>query len=236
MPARAAAADDVVAALEADWPRAAPRYLGRGDHYADFLRYFQRRMAAEGGAWAPVLARHALPDADDAAAADLRGRLLAGFLHPLIQLMYGVEWDQPALVAEGLAQAAVHEDRIAAFLLKVDRAAAAHPPPPPQRPLPALLERLRAEHPALAAAARWRDPDRLHDGVLSRAEPEAVALLAAIRVRPEDLAERTAEMVHTAAYVAAAAAWRPPHVPKFDFFLLCCPVPPPAPPPGAVAR
>ncbi|KAM4056057.1 oxidoreductase AflY [Hirsutella rhossiliensis] len=211
----------VVDELEADWPAHAPRYLGQDQHYADFLRYFQRRMErSEGrGGWEAVVKDHLL--ADTPAALDMRGRLYAGFLHPLIQLMYGIEWHQPAMVAEGLAQAAVHEARIGDFMAKVDDAAAASPPPAQQRPLAEMLEKMRSEHPKLAASARWEDPNRIYDGVLARAEPEAVALLAGIRVRPDDdLAERTAEMVHCAAYVAAAAACNPPYEPKFDFFLI----------------
>lgn len=211
----------VVDELEADWAAHAPRYLGQGRHYADFLRYFQRQMERADGGWEAVIKDHVL--ADGPAALDMRGRLCAGFLHPLIQLMYGIEWRQPAMVAEGLAQAAVHDSRIGDFLVKVDRAAASASAPQQHRPLIETLEGIRAEHPKLAASARWSDANRLHDGVLTRAEPEAVALLAGIRVRPGDLAERTAEMVHCAAYVAAAAAWNPPHVPKFDFFLMCVP-------------
>ncbi|PHH84271.1 hypothetical protein CDD83_2214 [Cordyceps sp. RAO-2017] len=89
-----ASSDEVVAALEADWPGNAPRYLGRGRHYPDFLRYFQRQMDGHGGRWQPVVERHLLPAAGDdaggpwaAARYDLLGRLYAGFLHPLIQLM-----------------------------------------------------------------------------------------------------------------------------------------------------
>lgn len=171
--------------------------------------------------WEAVVSQTLL--ADTPAAHDMRGRLYGGFLHPLIQLMYGIEWCQPAMVAEGLAQAAVHEARIGDLMLKVDEAAAsASSSQEKQRPLAEMLENIRVEHPKLASSARWEDPNRIYDGVLVRAEAEAIALLAGIRVRPdgEDLAERTAEMVHCAAYVAAAAAWNPPYVPKFDFFLM----------------
>lgn len=151
------------------------------------------------------------------------GRLFAGFLHPAIHLLYGVEWAQPAL-----AQAAVHEARISDLMAKVDRAvdgASAE-----RRPLVELCETVRAEHPKLTASARWEDPNRIY-GVLARAEPEAVALLARICVSPDDdLDERTAEMAHGAAYVSAAASWNPPYMPKFDFFLMY------APPPASAAR
>ncbi|POR35944.1 Oxidoreductase AflY [Tolypocladium paradoxum] len=83
-----------------------------------------------------------------------------------------------------------------------------------------MCEAVRRENETLATSARWEDPSRIYDGVLARAEDEAVALLAQIRVSPDDVEERTAEMMHSAAYIAAAAAWNPPYIPKFDFFLI----------------
>ena len=48
----------------------------------------------------------------------------AGFLHPLIHLGFGVEFQQPAIVAEALAQAAVHDNWIGPFLHGAEEAAA----------------------------------------------------------------------------------------------------------------
>lgn len=211
----------VVEELRDDWAASAPKYLGQGRHYADFLAFFQREIERRG--WRAVLAEYVFDDDDDAPGrAGLRSRLYAGFLHPMIQLMYGVEWEQPAVVAEGLAQAAVHQDRLGEFMGKVDRAAAAADADAarPWRPVADICETIRQENEKLATSARWEDPNRIHDGVLARAEDEAVALLAQIRVSPDDVEERTAEMIHSAAYIAAAAAWNPPYIPKFDFFLM----------------
>jgi hypothetical protein len=58
------------------------------------------------------------------------------------------------------------------------------------------------------------------NGVLVRAEDEALELVSQVRVKPEDVVERTAEMVHTAAFVAAAAAFHKPFIPRMDFFLM----------------
>lgn len=78
------------------------KYLGREEYYPDFLRFFQLEMkkakekervpgGGEGmGAWQRVVSDYLL-DRDKGADA-LLVRLYAGFLHPLIQLMYGVEW------------------------------------------------------------------------------------------------------------------------------------------------
>lgn len=198
-----------------NWSANAAPLLGNDAHYADFLLYFQRAIDENG--WQAVVASHLLGDSP--ACLDMLGRLCAGFYHPAIQLMYGIEWEQPALVAEALAQAAVHDARVADLMSEVDEAAKLRDEVAVQS-LPALLEGIREQQPKLAGSARWEDPNRIFDGVLARARPEAVALLAGIRVRPEELEEKTAEMIHTAAYVAAAASWNPPYTPKYDFFLL----------------
>lgn len=48
-------------------------------------------------------------------------------VHPLISLAFGVEYGQPALVAEGLAMAAVSGKRLGSYLLDAERAARGSP-------------------------------------------------------------------------------------------------------------
>lgn len=141
-----------------------------------------------------------------------------GFLHPLIQLMYGIEWEQPAIVAEGLAQAAVHQDRLGSFLTKAEEAAA-RAEHAGETSLPELFEQIRHVE-KLATSVSWEDANKINDGVLVRTPDDAIDFLGQIKVKPEEIDERTAEMLHTAVYVAAAAAFHPPHIPKFDFFLM----------------
>lgn len=95
--------DAVVRDLLASWDNAI-HYLGNEEHYPDFLAYFQKRIDAQG--YESVVQEHLLKG--DAHADDRLTRLHAGVVHPLIQLMYGLEWKQPAIVAEALAQTRVH--------------------------------------------------------------------------------------------------------------------------------
>lgn len=209
----------MVSELQSDFTANAPKYLGKGTHYADFLTFFQAEMDSKG--WQAVLTQYLFRDDGDPVAHDLFGRLYAGFLHPMIQLMFGVEWRQPAIMAEALAQTAVHENKLGEFLTLAERRA--DQKDPPYRPLVDLFEELGRggeEHRKLVNSAHWDDPNRIYDGVMKRAPDEALEFVSGIKVRPEDLDERTAEMMHTAAYVAAAAAWHPPQIPKFDFFLM----------------
>ena len=143
-----------------------------------------------------------------------------GLVHPLIQLMYGLEWEQPAIIAQGLAQAAIHKDTLTPFLVKAEKAAAAAESSSSSSALtlPELLDQARSTG-KLSRSARWQDSHPLN-GVLELAEDEALELVSKIRVEAEALEERTAEMMHTAAYVAAAAAFREPYRPRMDFFLM----------------
>jgi len=83
-----------------------------------------------------------------------------------------------------------------------------------------LLEEVR-QNDKIAHAAREGDGNKIRDGVLARAKDEMIALAAKVRVRPDEVEERTAEMFNAALYVAAAAALvKEGKQPKFDFFLM----------------
>lgn len=209
-------ASSIVDELQADFAAHAPRYLGKGKHYADFLRFFQ--LEIERKSWQDVLTEYVFRE-NDPVAHDMLGRLYAGFLHPIIQLMFGFEWAQPAIVAEALAQTAVHENKLGALFDQAERRAEERNPA--YRPLPEFFEEVGAGgHEKLARSAQFKDPNKVYDGIMKRAPEEAVEFVSGIKVREEDLEERTAEMIHTAAYIATAAAAHPPHVPKLDFFLM----------------
>ncbi|UKZ83563.1 hypothetical protein TrVFT333_011372 [Trichoderma virens FT-333] len=187
---------DVVEELKSGWSADCP-YLGKGKHYPDFLKFFQDEIEEKG--WEKVLLEYVFKG--DERSETIFGRLFAGFLHPLIQLMYGIEWRQPAIIAEGLAQAAVHENRVGVFLTK-------------------LFESVGQFSEKLATSARFGDSNKVYDGVFVRAPDEALEFLKQVRVREDELDERLAEMAHSCAYVATTAAFHPPNVPKLDFFLI----------------
>ncbi|KAL7797506.1 hypothetical protein V8C37DRAFT_369699 [Trichoderma ceciliae] len=206
----------VVKELKSGWSGGCA-YLGKGKHYPDFLEFFQDEIGEKG--WEKVLQEYVFKGDERSEA--IYGRLFSGFLHPLIQLMYGIEWQQPAIIAEGLAQAAVHENRVGGFLTKVEQAAASSQPLSTNTPpLPQLFESLRQYSVKLATSAHFGDSNKIYDGVLVRAPDEALEFLKQVRVGEDELDEKLAEMAHSCAYVAAAAAFHPPNVPKFDFFLI----------------
>lgn len=196
-----------------DWDKAKKR-LAKEQYYSDWLAFFQHEIERLG--WQQTLAEYMFKG--DERSQDMMVRMYAGFLHPLIQLMYGVEWNQPAIVAMALAQACVHGDELRRFLVAADAEAQSAPPTPMPR-IADLLE-AAAGNATLRASPRLGDSNKIRDGVLARAWDDAVRVAGRVKIRPEELAERTAEMFNTAIYEATAAALRPGKDPKYDFFLM----------------
>lgn len=139
--------------------------------------------------------------------------------------MYGVEWAQPAIVAMGLAQAAVHNDQgLKKFLFATDERArlSAASSSAPMPSITSLLEAVRADE-ALAGSAHLTDSNKIRDGVLKRAYEPALDVTGRVRVAADqdEIDERTAEMYHATIYEGAAAALAmPDKEPKWDFFLM----------------
>lgn len=221
---------EVVSDLIQNWRDDAAKYLGKEEHYPDFLAFFKREMDSPRrgeryGGYEEVVNEYLFsgtPEADN-----LLVRLYSGFLHPLIQLMYGLEWKQPAIVAEGLAQAAVHGDEIGGYLLGAEKEAAKARKSEEEdmgmgRVVEDLLKRGVRGNRKLAEAARMSDANKVKDGVLKRAKEEAIQLAAKVKVGREELQDRTAEMYDSAVFMASAAALvkRDTKLPRFDFFLM----------------
>lgn len=73
----------------------------------------------------------------------------------------------------------------------------------------------------IRAAPHWSDGNKVRDGIFKRAAPEMTSIAAQFRVRPEELEEKTAEMINADAYFAGSAQWPGKEV-KFDFFYMHC--------------
>ncbi|KAL7955685.1 hypothetical protein V8C34DRAFT_326934 [Trichoderma compactum] len=145
-------------------------------------------------------------------------RSWGSFAHSFIQLMYGIEWDQPAITAQGLAQSAIHDTYVGDFLEKVEKAAAANPP---SRRLNTseLSEQVHSD-PEFVNSVRNGNPNKILDSIEVLCPNEAVNYLAQVKADPNNLAEGIAENIHTAAYMVSACIFHPPDYPRFDFFLI----------------
>ncbi|KAK0635232.1 hypothetical protein B0T17DRAFT_483728, partial [Bombardia bombarda] len=192
------------------------QHRGNANYYPDFLRFYQREIEAKG--WQAVMSKQ-LFSGDDASE-DLLLRIFSGFFHPMIQLMCALEFQQPAIVAEALAQAAVHGKDDNGFLLESERLANANPSAAEKMgPIIDLVKAVRADE-ALATAATAGQVDQVSQGVLRYAKDELIKIGARVKAKPEELDERTAEMYDACMYMAVSAAMHPIKHPEFDFWLV----------------
>ncbi|KAL5423641.1 hypothetical protein PMIN04_003778 [Paraphaeosphaeria minitans] len=189
-------------------------YLGQEQYYHDFLQYFQDEISKKG--WETVLNDELFKG--DERADDLLARLYGGFLHPIIHLGFGVEFRQPAIIAEALAQAAVHDNWMLSFFLDAEKAANKSDTPRDSKTIVQLLNNIRADK-KLSSAAHWDDGNKIRDGILKRAPEEMLKYASQYVVSESQLEEKTAEMVNAAVFYTAAAQ-HPPSVPKFDFYYI----------------
>lgn len=122
----------------------------------------------------------------------------------------GLEFKQPLLLAEGLAQSAVHHDWwYIDFLTNSEKLA--RKAEEPALPLATLIDMMR-EDPKLSTASSlefhtqarkhsgiWAmDKEMARDGVLGNARQEYLRLAARWRVDPNDVERATAELINTA--------------------------------------
>lgn len=140
-----------------------------------------------------------------------------GFLHPIIHLGFGVEFKQPAIIVEALAQAATHDGWMAPFLLRAEERAKNSTK---SQSLVQLIHEAR-QNDKLRSSPHWDDGNKVRDGVLQRAPEEMLDLAAQWRVRPEELEQKTAEMIGASIYFTGAAQ-HPPKKVKFDFYFIHC--------------
>lgn len=135
-----------------------------------------------------------------------------GFLHPLIHIGFGIEFRQPAIIAEALAQGAVHAARDANFLLSVERAATGSN----SKTLTELIHEIRADK-EIAAAQKYEDAQEM--GVVDRAPDAILKYVKLWSVGPGELEKKTAEMIDAAMYYTMSAQ-KPPKQVRMDFFYM----------------
>lgn len=190
------------------------KFLGNERYYNDYLRFFQGEMDKKG--WENVLNEYVF--AGDERADAMLVRMFAGFLHPIIHLGFGVEFHQPAIIAEALAQAAVHDGWMQPLFIGAEQAASK--PSGPSKSIVELLDETHAEK-RLAKAADV-DGNRIRDGILKTEAQTMIDIVAQYHISSaSELEERTAEMTNAAAYFSGAAQ-RPNKAIKFDFFYMHC--------------
>ncbi|KAJ5795205.1 hypothetical protein N7457_001804 [Penicillium paradoxum] len=190
--------------------------FGKEKHYPDFLAFFQGEISAKGVG--TVLAEYVF--AEDKRAESMICRLYGGLVHPLIQLGFGIEFNQPAIVAQGLAQTAVHDDWLGRqFFLSAEKMAGGIGKPG-QKSLFQLLNEIRNDK-DLVESVRWSDVNKIRDGVLHRAPEQMLKYASQFTVSEDQVEERLADMINTVVYYTSAAQ-RPTKEMRLDFFFIHC--------------
>ena len=156
-------------------------YLGNEEHYHDFLVFFKEEINQLG--WQGVLTEYMFKG--DERADDMLVRMFGGILHPIIHLGFGVEFEQPAIIAEALAQAAVHDSWKASYLIESEKAAKDHHNSHGRsdKSIVQLLEEIYA------------DTKRASGGITKYASQ--------VHVTEQNLEEKTAEMINAAGELAS---------------------------------
>ncbi|KAJ5620832.1 hypothetical protein N7510_004816, partial [Penicillium lagena] len=166
--------------------------FGKEENYPNFLAFFQQEIDAKGVG--DVLKEYVFKG--DERAESMLSRLYAGLIHPLIHLGFGLEFNQPAIVAQALSQAAVHDDWIGrAFFLPAEKVANSTATPG-QKSLLEILGEIR-EDKALTESVQWGDANKIRDGVLARAPEQMLNYAAQYRVAGDRMNEALADMINT---------------------------------------
>ncbi|PGH27114.1 hypothetical protein AJ80_01070 [Polytolypa hystricis UAMH7299] len=167
------------------------RLSGLRSQYPNFLVFFQREIEAKGvGA---VLNEYLFKG--DEYADSMYTRLFGGLIHPFIHLGFGIEFNQPAIIAQGLAQTATHDLKYGTFLLAAEKKAGGVGQQGGTKSLVQLLREIREDE-KLSKAAHWEDENKFFDGVMTRAPEEMVGYASQFKVAPEQIDEKMAELVN----------------------------------------
>ena len=113
----------------------------------------------------------------------------------MIHLSFGVEFQQPTIVAEALAQVAIHPAWQDEFFFAVDEEVKRNRYPPAD--LVDILDGIRADK-KLSGAPHWEDDNKIRDGIMVRAKDEMVKYASQWRVDPDRLEEAIAEITNAA--------------------------------------
>ncbi|KAL4815779.1 hypothetical protein BDW67DRAFT_191416 [Aspergillus spinulosporus] len=196
--------------------------IGQIHQYHTFLAFFTEEISAKG--WKAVVQEYLFSHSK--LADRMLAQLLEGAYHPLIHLGFGVEFEQPAIVAEALAQAASHDrmniedlffeaETLATADIKVNRTGK-------PKPLVELLSEVRADK-TIRNGPRWSDLGaKMKIGVIGRAGRALAQIASQFVIREndkKDLERRTAEMISVCAYLVGSVL-RSDRKRKLDFFIM----------------
>jgi hypothetical protein len=169
--------------------------LGNTHQYRNFLSFFQGEMEKKG--WKQVLKEYVFGESSKVANA-MYARLFGGLLHPFIHLGFGVEFEQPAIIAEALAQTAIHEDALTPFLFEMEKRGKEYKGP--KKHLSQILDEISKDE-ELKVGVQYSDDSKINDGLMKRGKGKILDYVTQFWVEEETMKKDLAEM-YDLVYVA----------------------------------
>jgi questin oxidase-like protein len=169
-------------------PTVYEQHLGKQEFYSSFVSFYANELETHGVE--ATLDKFLFANTDFAF--QLFGRLFAGLLHPIIHLGFALEFEQPAILAEALAQTAVHENWVSAFFVEVEKAAQKYDGP--EKSLEDIMKQLQ-EDKEVRNWVKWEDDNKFRDGILVRGREKMAAIVGQWKVKEDELEQKTREML-----------------------------------------
>lgn len=157
--------------------------------YSDYMHFFTEEIEAKG--YVKVVSDYVFGKHERANI--MFNRLFAGYLHPLIHLGFGLEFEQPAIVAEALGQTAIHPTFLDSFFIETHDAATIRVSETDH--LVNIMDKIRADT-KLSNAAHWDDSHKIRDGIMAIAKEEMINYACQWQVKADNIEEATAEMIN----------------------------------------
>lgn len=208
---RPAASDAIIDKL-AD-PTVFAKCLGNELHYSSFLQFFTQHFELHGY---EESVKSLLFDGTELANL-IFSRLFTGFIHPLIQLGFGIEFDRQDLMVEALVMACTQNDpQVADFLLEVERKSEGIKD---TASLVELLDLCATNEELLKNTTTNMFHLLDEEGILGRARDKLLGYASRFVVAPEECHVRSAELCNATGYILTGAQ-RSGKPPRMDFFLM----------------
>ncbi|KAF7985836.1 hypothetical protein HWV62_514 [Athelia sp. TMB] len=196
------------------------QFLGKDNYYVAYLDFFLKEIEANGAA--KTLESFIFNPEANGNGSEMFSRFLGGVFHPMIQIGYGAEFESDAMVAQGLAQTAVHPTFVPALFESTTNETAEDQPSLP------LFEIVRQfyESETLAPAMPYDADALLSARVRMAAEGGRPAAIRALVARWFSKGEVTPDIAHKHAELTwfatlqLAGTGKPGREPRPDFFLM----------------
>ncbi|OAL71353.1 hypothetical protein A7D00_4254 [Trichophyton violaceum] len=189
------------------------KLAGKREHYPNFLHFFKQEIESKGVG--SVVQKYLFAGGEFAD--EMLARLFGGLIHPLIHLGFGIEFNQPSIIAQGLAQTATHNKQLETFFQSAEKMAR-DAGKPSNKTLVQLQDELRNDS-DIKQSVEWADSSKFFDGVMHRCPEKMIEYASQFNVDPSQFDEKLAELINSTVYFTGTAQ-NPKKAIRFDFFYI----------------